>query len=497
MNDGKNDFSIRQIEAAIDTLLSAKNDKVITSAKVIQALGGKKLKALSDRIDRTLASDDRFFDDNCGNFTCRSDFFSGYEFLITPDAWEIEQGVLFPGHRFTPYVNFEVFPSEIKLTGNGAKTVKLKMLTAPVSQIFHYHLLLGSEQVFDFFTAESPNNARLSRHLQPSDSVQLNVFDLKDFYQKHAFNVGDALLCRVEDWDSGVIAFEYLSGENRRDSELKSWIKAYEQSLETVFDRFENYPDIPEQLTYACFFGADTLPEAKKSASLDEFVRRTNEVEINFDSDHTVLAKRPNVADEYPMDLPEGMTLSRGETGDVGAMLREIGSPLTPVEVDSYIFDCCYTRELDFEEFFARAFGREKLHFTDEGQQAIFYNYIEERFEELSDTYNRVDDEPKAPLRSTILELVDDRLAFFDFLTSLGKKLDKLPSEDMRQLAALSLQLNEILKMLNNQGYTPDAGDLDRLAETVELRTDEQEELISKLTDRLEQGGESIQEKGQ
>ncbi|MEI2999926.1 MAG: hypothetical protein V8T86_03345 [Victivallis sp.] len=66
--------------------------------------------------------------------------------------------------------------------------------------------------------------------------------------------------------------------------------------------------------------------------------------------------------------------------------------------MDSYILDCCYARELDFEEFLARALGREKLKFVDEGQQAVFYNYVEERFEELTETYNRVDDKPKAPL---------------------------------------------------------------------------------------------------
>ncbi|MBS1369322.1 MAG: hypothetical protein HPZ91_05125 [Lentisphaeria bacterium] len=490
MSEAESEFTIRQIETAIDALIAAKTGKPLTAAQIIRELGGKKLKALADRVDRTLAGDDRFFDDGRGNFTCRSDFFHHYEFLVTPDAWEIEQGWLFPGHRFTAYVNPEVFPSEVILTGPDGKAVKLETVNIPVSQVFHHHLLLGSEQIFDFLTAESAANAHLSRNPQPSDLVTLNVFDLKEFYRKNKFSAGDALLCRVEEWGSGAVSFRCLSGSDRREADLKSWITAYEKALSIVFDRFENYPEIPEQLAYACFFGAGTLPEAAKSASLDEFVRRTNEVEINFDSDHTVLAKRPDNADEYPLELPEGVAVSRGETGEIGALLREIGSPLTPVEVDGYILDCCYARELDFEEFFARAFGREKLNFIDEGQQAVFYNYIEDRFEELTGSYNRVDDEPKAPLRSSILELVDDRLEFFDFLASLGKKLDKLPHEEMHKLAAISMQLDEILKMLNDPGCTPDAGDLDRLSEAVELRTDEQETLISELTGRLEEDGE-------
>ena len=54
------------------------------------------------------------------------------------------------------------------------------------------------------------------------------------------------------------------------------------------------------------------------------------------------------------------MRFSRGETAEITAMLREIGSPLSPVEIDSFILDNCYARELEFEDFFARAFGREK-----------------------------------------------------------------------------------------------------------------------------------------
>lgn len=486
-------FTIGEIEAAIDDRLREQSVEAVTAAELIKRLGGRKSAALTDRIDRTLAGDDRFFDDGKGNFTPRAMFFRNYEFIITPDEWEIQQGILFPGHRFAACVNPEVFPSEVELLVPGGAAIAKTTVSAPVSQVFHYHLLLGSEQLFDFFTAESQANANLSRHPQPTDPVTLNVFDLAEFFGKNSFRPGDALYCRVLDWVNGKIEFAYLSGEERKDAAVKSWIAAYETALETVFDRFENYPEIPEQLAYACFFGAGTLPEAKDSASLDEFVRRTTRVEINFDADHTVLARRQTGETEEAAEPPDGFRVSRGETGEIGTLLREVGSPLSPVEVDSYILDCCYARELDFEQFFARAFGREKLKFADEGQQAVFYNYAEERFEELTETYNRYDDEPKAALRSTILELVDDRLAFFDFLASQEKTREALSHEDLKELAELSLQLDEILKMLNDPGYTPDAGDLDRLAETVELRADDSDALIARLTDQFGEttGGEN------
>ena len=64
MADAKEpEFSIRQIEEAIDAWIATGTGKELTAAQLIRQLGGKKLRALVDRIDRTLSGDDRFFDD--------------------------------------------------------------------------------------------------------------------------------------------------------------------------------------------------------------------------------------------------------------------------------------------------------------------------------------------------------------------------------------------------------------------------------------------------
>ena len=480
---------ISAIETAIETVLAEAPDGKFTMAELLKAISAGKSQTLQGRVERTVDGDGRFFSDGKGNFQLRSEFFRNREFLITPDAWEIENDMLFPGHRFAPFVNPEIFPSEVKLIDADGQPVPKKEVTAPLSQVFHYHLLLGSEQVFDFFVADSPANSRIRNSAQPGDMVTLNTFDLSVFFKKHRFSVGDALLCKVVDYEDGIIEFRYLSGENRQDSKLKAYVEAFEAALGIVFDRFENYLEIPEQLSWAHYAGRATLPAAADSASDDEFLRRASGIEINFDQEHTVLARKSEAPEDAAADLPEGVTFSRGETGDIAALLREIGSPLTPVEIDSFILDNCHARELEFEDFFARAFGREKLNFTDEGQQAVFYNYIEDRFEELTGEYNRYDDEPKAPLRSTVMELVEDRLNFFDFLSNENASPEQLPHDEMHRLAEIAMQLNEILKLLNNPGFTPDNAELDRLTETVELRADDQDALIGRLTDRFADGG--------
>lgn len=481
-----NGVPLKVIEETVESLLPGVDGGDFTLQAVLKALKAGKSQKLQERIERFLDGDGRFFSDGRGGFRQKSGFFRDFEFPVTPDAWEIENGILFPGHRFAPFVAPEVFPSEVQLHGPGGTVPARKELSAPLSQVFHYHLLLGSEQVFDFFLADSPANAGIRNSAKPSDMVTLNVFDLGEFYRENDFRQGDALLCRVLDYDAGVVEFRHLSGDRRKESDLAAFVERFDAALDLVIDRFENYLEIPEQLCWAHYCGREFLPPAEQAASCDEYLHRTTAIELCCDGDHTVLAGRPKEHDdEYLPELPEGMRFSRGETAEITALLKEIGSPLTPVEIDSFILDNCYARELEFEDFFARAFGREKLHFVDEGQQAVFYNYIEDRFEELTGNYNRVDDELKAPLRSTIMELVGDRLEFFDFLESAGEKLDRLPEEKVHRLAEVSMQLVEILKMLNDPRFTPDEAELDQLSETIEQRADDQEALIAELSDSI------------
>ena len=140
MNDEKN-LSPAQLEAAI----SAAGDR-FTLASVARALGAPRSDVLRRRLERFIESDNTFFHDKKWNCVKRATFFTGREFVITPDEWEITQGVLFPGHRFIPFLPDTVFPSEAKLIlPDGSEAAKRK-ITLPLGQIFHYHLLLGHPQ---------------------------------------------------------------------------------------------------------------------------------------------------------------------------------------------------------------------------------------------------------------------------------------------------------------------------------------------------------------
>ena len=100
-------------------------------------------------------------------------------------------------------------------------------------------------------------------------------------------------------------------------------------------------------------------------------------------------------------------------------------------------------------------------------------------FEELLENYNRVDDEPKAELRSDLIEAVSERLELLAFFGSLDRDLNENETALLKDIAGISTRLNEALKLLNNPAFTPDETELERLATLVDAGLDEQERLLS------------------
>ena len=489
------------LEAALGKLTAASPEGKVTMSAMLRELAAGKAQNLQNRIDRLITGSDEYFSDRAGSYQLKSAFFNGFRFLVTPSAWEVSNNILIPGHRFASFLQEEIFPSETILTEEDGTGIVTREISAPLAHLFPYYMLLGSEQIFDVFMADSPANLKLRGSRKPEEQITVHVYDLTDFYRKNHFSEGDALLCTVKDFRKGEVSFAYLSGENRRSADVKAWIHAFEKAMKNELDRFEDYLEIPDQIAWSCYLAGNSILPVEKGASLDEMIRQSLKIQIGDNGEHTVLIMPCREQEQEhdhdhcscghdSVELPEGLSISKGETSEIGVLLSQAGSPLTPVEVDSFILDNCYARELEFEDFFARAFGREKLHFSDEAQQIVFYNYIEERFEELTGSYNRYDDEPKAPIRATIMELTEERMEFFDFLGSVGNRVENLPQEEMQELAGVAQQLNEILRLLNNPGFTPAEVELEQLADTVESRADDQDRIIAGLTRHIEDKNE-------
>ena len=446
-----------------------------TIADLQKALGDKSA-ALRDRLTRWLDSDSGFFFDGSAFFR-RENFFSGKKFLVTPDEWEISNGILIIGHKFLPFFDEEVFPTEIKVCdARSGKALVTKEITLPLGKAFRYHLLFGSEQIFDFFVAENQANSWLRHSRSGSENVTFAVFDLAELYRETKFAFGDALLVEVVDYKNGSFRYTYLPGADRSGAARKAAVREFDNAMLKVCEKFDRYPDIPEQLAQGVFFAGSASPLER--VSLDEYIQNSCALEINSDGDHAVLipAESFAVPGDENTEVPSFLSVSGGETSSIGAILKSIGSTYTETEIDSLLRDACYRRETDPDEFFRNYFA--EAPFTDEAQEAIFNNLLAEKLEEFVSTYDREADEAKASLRRDVLDFCESRQAFFDRIASGEINADTLDHELLTECAGISAKINHHLAELEADR----SGDAADFEENIGALLDRAEAILEKLT---------------
>ncbi len=437
---------------------------------------------LAERLVRELETDGRFFDDGAGRYLRRAALFRGGEFLLTPTELEKTEKILIPGHRFAPFFSDDVFPSEVTLLDMAGKLVPMREYTAPLLELFPYALLLGSEQIFDYLVADHPENVKLRHAARGTELVKIRVFDASALYEMLDFTAGDTLLATVMDVEKGVVQLQKMPGARRNSSAIDAWCESLGNALERTIERFENYQEIPEQLAWSYYFGGKALLH-RPMASLDDFLRLSTRFEIALEGGHTALAPRVQEQDEsMDFSVPEGMGISSGSTDDLQKMFTELGLTLTETELDSMMLDSAYQREDGFGAFFRRCFA-EPLSYADAAQEAVFLNFLEARYEELTGVYDRVADEPVSELRAAILELLDLKNTF------LRQTTETPPEKPLAELASVTLGLNELLRMLNDPRRESSPEDIENAAEAVADLAARQEEALEALELGMDHAG--------
>ena len=463
----KKRISIRAIENVLENAPG-----IFKLESIAEKLGAPGDDDLMKRLEKLIDGDDNYFHTPDWECELKMHYFCRTPFAVTPEEWEIREGILFPANRLTPFLSEEVFPSDADLFYDDEPLPK-KEITMPFGEALHYLMLVGHEQILDYLEADSEANSNLRKRLAPTTPVTMTVFDCRQLYKELNFKKGDALILQLTDPDTGEFEVNYRSAAERTEAAKDKWIGDFEKAMTKVIETFRDYLEMPHQIHWAFYYGGEELAGA--GASVEEFVADCDSIEMRTTGDHSVFVQA-GTGEEYAQDtendVPEGVSISAGETSDFGVMLKEVGSSLTPDEIDGFILDNCSARDLNFDNFFARAFPGGQLNFADEAQEAVFMNVLEERFEDLTGNYNRLLDEAKAPLRGTIMELVEDRL---EHLSCEEHDHGHCCCHD---IDALFVKVNHLLRQLNSEGFDPSAEEVDKIQSEIEKYADRLEELL-------------------
>lgn len=443
---------------------------------------GSKIRT-EERIAEMLGDDLRLF---CGEGKAvfRRDFFHGGNILINPSPWEIEHGILFPGHRFVPFCHSEIFPSEIILLLPDGKTCKTREVPLPLDEVAAYCSLLGADGMYDFLVAENHANvAKLRSGGKGEQQVLLTAFDLSDFYRQCGFRPGDVLLFEVVNWENGTFSIKgNLSSDDREINAAAAWIEKLDQALITICEMYEFYLEVPEQLSRALFLaGAEMLH--RPPISLDEYMQQTSRIELGYMSGDTALVVKQSGTDEmFGGDVPEDVAVSQGKTGSLEEILQECGCLLKQAEIEAYMLHQLYLQEADFDLFFQRCFGEEQLDFYDEAQKVCFYNFLEDLWETQLSQYDRFSDEEKGPIRARVLELIQERRDWLRSIADLGIDFEKLREQSpFDDLAAVAVHLVSLCRLLNSGENFVSSSEAEAMNETINRMAELQERCLEEL----------------
>ena len=395
---------------------------------------------------------------------------SGYKeksILTIPSKEEIEKNILVKGDAFYLFMN-ETEVNDLKCISDNKKIINKKN-KFHFSQLADYYKLIGSIYELEFYLDFNIEDYDLD------DKIELSVLNMKQFYKKHNFKVGDGIIIKCLDWWETEFELQYISAAelakkqkelSKEDlwSELINYNAVYYQNAGTELE-FEVIEKI-RRITFDkdCFILTnpyfDIMTEIKKSIVCqdlgiedeyltsqkiyDGFQERDNtDLPFPINEDNLFFPNQENELvdkffDDELFDKLEEHGLDRDMFEEnqeafeesmkepINNMCQQMGFDFNLEEIEGYILDDCYCNmKADFNRFYERLFDER----IDNYYPHLKNNFIKELknlWKKTTKNYNRFQDK-NGKLRRDILKV---SMTFKTYL----RKLDSNPNLNIEAL---------------------------------------------------------------
>ena len=213
--------------------------------------------------------EDYFYDGS--HYISKGAYYRDSSFLIHPTWEEVNRKILIPGDRWHPFCPSSLSPSEIK-TIHGESLIPFRSINYTLEALEGYHSLLGREILIMNLTDGGSAFCR---------QFTLPVMDMREFYGRYDFQVGDAIRIHVLDYQQGVYAAEYVNQPEREewDEKANSWLSLMESSMHKVIALFGDKLILPRQIDWAFFMGGRKLLNGP-SANIRYFLNHTDQFTV-------------------------------------------------------------------------------------------------------------------------------------------------------------------------------------------------------------------------
>lgn len=401
--------------------------------------------SLEELID-FLDNDGRAFALQKRMYITRAGAFTNQVFSFMPTQREIEQKVFVPGDRCMPFVDFDALSYSLTFEFLGEELPQ-KLFETDCNTARDMFCLYGDEFSAQYISADP---ACKDLHIAENNfelplKMSLTGVSLEPVFDKVDFKYGDRILCRVYDWDKGIIEIiPVLTHKlnpfqiSDEDMERHKWYEKLEDALLESFDSMGPCSGIEEQLANVFYENRRELcvPDC---GSIHEFLDNSKKVGLELFGVETRLWFKGQ-------DVP---AVGKWNEGLYEESERVIPSFILPdFVIDCYLKDQMYEKKNNIDEVVEKILPKEMPISKEEKKMLTLQ--IHNRNAILRKSYNWFADFTNGSLRHRALKLFTEVGSLVYELDCDNKELDQLPQQELVTLSQLYTHISRMLEILSN-----------------------------------------------
>ncbi|MCR5723629.1 MAG: hypothetical protein K6G80_00930 [Treponema sp.] len=416
-----------------------------TAKDVCRMLTGVGVKASEEEIKDYLEFESLVFPLEKNLYITRAGAFTGYFFSFVPTAQEVNAQVFVAGDRCIPFVDAEVLSCALQFEYNG-RMLPPENFSTDCNTARDLFSFFGDEYASQYIAAD-PLNKELnlaSCEFELPSEVKLTGVSMKRIFKDCDFKYGDRFLCRVRDWNKGIIELFPLVAHRRNPFEMDSedierqhWNDVLEKALLESFDRMGPCSCIEEQLANVFYEKRRELCRSS-CGSIHEFLNSARKVSMELFGVETRLWR-------HGESVPAVGKWNRGSLdagSDGGVPVFE----LPDFVIDCFIHDQLYEKKDDVEALVNRMIPESMPITADERE--LFTLQIIHRNAILRKKYNWFADYHFGSIRHRALELYSQVGELVCEVDTASAELERLPQQELVTLSQLFTHVSRILEMI-------------------------------------------------
>jgi len=379
----------------------------------------------------------------------KASFLKNINLQIIPTEFEIKNEILILGHRIIPFQTTGFNIDDVKFFYEDKKIKIIEKQIDSNEMTLYFSLLDIQSMPIKNFHDIYFNNV---------DIGEINVFDMKSFYKKNNFTIGDSILIKNRDYKKCEFNIEYYSKNKMQENFFfaNKINKEFIDSLKKVLTLKLKNTTIEKQLLYSFYYIKD-LDFSVPVTSLGPLLNENKEIIIGVlnNGNKILFLKGQNINDfqNYPdfNELEESINDLELDIDSIDGILSYYGNTNSETIVRALIFTQLAFENYDYQKIIDYLFQGHSKPYLPVDIENILNKHIENIYKEILIFSKK--NPPILPVNITRKNILDVLLKISLFLRELDKKniqTIEILKQDFFHLSEICANLEDMLYYLED-----------------------------------------------